>query len=260
MDYILSEKNKGFLWNILYEKNIFNGIPNNNLDKVKELFESIIINVSENINSSEIIEINKEILKTLNTELQNLKYNLLESKNIKDDFKDEKKLIFDQNLENQKNSLNELINPSKPSEIDFSDKTDKPIDNNEMNKILEEMQKERNIKLNNIEFKISDEKIIKVDNIMSESEYKNNEIPKLKIESFEELLESEVVNLNESSYKKIDNIKNDDIQLKNINKLLENEYKAEYKINTGIKLDNINKLINKILVNQEKIMNKLELI
>tara|TARA_X000000368_G_scaffold418603_1_gene418947 strand:- start:763 stop:1545 length:783 start_codon:yes stop_codon:yes gene_type:complete len=260
MDYIRSEKNKGFLWNILYEKNIFNGIPNNNLDKVKELFESIIINVSENINSSEIIEINKEILKTLNTELQNLKYNLLESKNIKDDFKDEKKLIFDQNLENQKNSLNELINPSKPSEIDFSDKTDKPIGNNEMNKILEEMQKERNIKLNNIEFKISDEKIIKADNIMSESEYKNNEIPKLKIESFEELLESEVVNLNESSYKKIDNIKNDDIQLRNINKLLENEYKAEYKINAGIKLDNINKLINKILVNQEKIMNKLELI
>ena len=34
MDYILSEKNKGFLWNILYEKNIFNGIPNDNLEKV----------------------------------------------------------------------------------------------------------------------------------------------------------------------------------------------------------------------------------
>ena len=86
MDYILSEKNKGFLWNILYEKNIFNGIPNDNLEKVKNLFESTIVNVSQNTKNREIIEINKEILRTLNTEIQSLKRNLLESKNIKDEF------------------------------------------------------------------------------------------------------------------------------------------------------------------------------
>ena len=47
MDYIQSDENKGFLWNILYEKNIFNGIPNDNLEKVKKLFESTIANVSQ---------------------------------------------------------------------------------------------------------------------------------------------------------------------------------------------------------------------
>lgn len=258
MDYILSEKNKGFLWNILYEKKIFNGIPNNNLDKVKNLFESTIVNVSQNTKNKEIIEINKEILKTLNTKIQSLKHNLLESKNTKDELKDEKLEVFDKNLENHKNSLNKLINPDKPKEIDFADDTDKPIDNNEMNRILELMQKERNIETNNIEIKISDEKIIEPDNIMSES--KNDEVPKLKIESIEELLESEVVNLNEPVDKKVDELKKEGEKLKSISKLLESEYKEESKLNSNIKLDSINKLLNKLLINQEKIMNKLDLV
>lgn len=258
MDYILSEKNKGFLWNILYEKNIFNGIPNDNLDKVKNLFESTIVNVSQNTKNKEIIEINKEILRTLNTEIQSLKRNLLESKNTKDEFKDEKIVVFDKNLENHKSSLNKLINPDKPKEIDFADETDKPIDNNDMNRILEQMQKERNIETNNIEIKISDEKIIEPDNIMSES--KNDEVPKLKIESIEELLESEVVNLNEPVHKKVEELKTEGEKLKSISKLLESEYKEESKLNSNIKLDNISKLLNKLLINQEKIMSKLELV
>jgi hypothetical protein len=258
MDYILSEKNKGFLWNILYEKNIFNGIPNDNLDKVKNLFESTIVNVSQNTKNKEIIEINKEILRTLNTEIQSLKRNLLESKNTKDEFKDEKIVVFDKNLENHKSSLNKLINPDKPKEIDFADETDKPIDNNEMNRILEQMQKDRNIETNNIEIKISDEKIIEPDNIMSES--KNDEVPKLKIESIEELLESEVVNLNEPVHKKVEELKTEGEKLKSISKLLESEYKEESKLNSNIKLDNISKLLNKLLINQEKIMSKLELV
>ena len=258
MDYILSEKNKGFLWNILYEKNIFNGIPNDNLDKVKNLFESTIVNVSQNTKNKEIIEINKEILRTLNTEIQSLKRNLLESKNTKDEFKDEKIVVFDKNLENHKSSLNKLINPDKPKEIDFADETDKPIDNNEMNRILEQMQKDRNIETNNIEIKISDEKIIKPDNIMSETN--NDEVPKLKIESIEELLESEVVNLNEPVHKKVDELKTEGEKLKSISKLLESEYKEESKLNSNIKLDNISKLLNKLLMNQEKIMSKLELV
>jgi hypothetical protein len=280
MDYILSEKNKGFLWNILYEKNIFNGIPNDNLEKVKNLFESTIVNVSQNTKNEEIIEINKEILGTLNTQIQSLKKNLLESKNTKQEFKDEKQVIFDKNLENHKNSLNKLINPTKPKEIDFADKTDKPIDNNEMNRILEQMQKERNIETNNIESLISDEKIINSDNIMSEtntieikisdekiiksnnimSETNSDKVPKLKIESIEELLESEVVNLNGPVNKKVNELKTEDKKLKNINKLLENEYNEENKLNSNIKLNNINKLLNELLTNQEKIMRKLELV
>ena len=46
------------------------------------------------------------------------------------------------------------------------------------------------------------------------SESKNNEVPKLKIESIEELLESEVVDLNESVNKKVDELKSEDKKLK----------------------------------------------
>jgi len=127
-----------------------------------------------------------------------------------------------------------------------------------MNKILEQMQKERNIEVEIRENKISDKKIIKPDNIMSES--KNNEVPKLKIESIEELLESEVVDLNEPVNKKVDELKSEDKKLKSINKLLENEYKEESKLNLNVKLDNISKLLNNLLINQEKIMSKLELL
>jgi len=262
MDYILSEKNKGFLWNILYEKNIFQGIPDDNLDKVKIIFESVISNVSKNTKNKEMIEINKEILKNLNTEILTLKKKLLESKNTKSEFKDEKIKVFDKNLENHKTSLNELINLDKPKEIDFTDNIDKPIDNIEMNKILEEMQKERNITSDKIE--IPDKKIIKPDNIMNES--KNDEVPKLKIESIEELLESEVVNLNEGVNKKVDELKKEGEKLKSISKLLESEYKEESKykekskLNSNVKLDNISKLLDKMLENQEKIMSKLELV
>ena len=34
MDYILSEKNKGLLWQILYNKQIFKGIPNDKVENI----------------------------------------------------------------------------------------------------------------------------------------------------------------------------------------------------------------------------------
>ena len=256
MDNILSIKNKEFLWNILYEKKIFEGIPNDKIENVKNIFESSINNVINNTQNDNIIEINKEILVKIISEINKLKNNLLNSKNVKDEFKDEKTLIFDKNLNAHKDSLNKLINPDKPKEIDFKDKEDKPINNDEMNRILEEMQKDRNI--NNIENKISGDNLIKTNNIMDTI----NEVPKLKIESIEELLEDDVIDLNETQKinKPINNIKQESFKLKDINSLLEDEYVKENKINSNMKLDNIYKLLNKVLENQEKIMNKLELI
>tara|TARA_Y100000741_G_scaffold166574_1_gene126026 strand:- start:3494 stop:4309 length:816 start_codon:yes stop_codon:yes gene_type:complete len=271
MDYILSEKNKEFLWNILYEKKIFNGIPDNNLDKVKNLFENIIGNVSQNTKNNEILEINKEILKKLNVEIINFKKNLLESKNIKEQFKDEKILVFDKNLEIHKNSLNKLINPNKPKEINFkdnTDNTDKPIDNNEMNKILELMQKERNIEIKNTELentnteikktitedKISDKNLIKLDNNMNNPVSEN--LPKIK--SIDNLLEK---NINEDKIinETINTLEKKNFKLKDFNSILEEEYIKENRINSSIKLDSIHKLLIIILENQKKIMNKLEL-
>lgn len=256
MDFIQRGENKEFLWNILYEKNIFQGIPDDKLDKVKNIFESVIVNVSQNTKNNEILEINKEILTNLNREILSLKKNLLESKNTKDEFKDEKITVFDKNLKTHKSSLKELINPDKPNEIDFTDQTDKPIDNNEMNKILEEMQKERNITGDNVEINISDKNIIKPDTIMNNS----NTTPKLKIESIEELLQTEIIDLKNPVNKIIEELKIEDNKIKDINDILTNEYNEENKLNTNHKIESIYSLLNKLLINQEKIMRKLELL
>ena len=260
MDYILSEKNKGFLWQLLYNKQIFKGIPNNKVENIKELIENIIQNVASNTKNTEIIEINKEIIKNLNTEIGNFKQKLLESKNIKDEFRDSKIKFFDKDLENHKTSLDKLINPEKPKEIDFKDETDKPIDNNEMNKILEQMQKERNIEVESIENKISDKNFINLDNKMDDSSSEN--VPKIKIESIEELLETDIIDLNKEPVinKPINELKKESFKIKDVQSLLEDEYIKENKVNSNAKLDSIYKLLNKLLTNQEKIMSKLDLL
>lgn len=259
MDYILSEKNKGLLWQLLYNKQIFKGIPNDKVENIKEIFENVIQNVASNTKNREIIEINKEIVKNLNTEIINFKEKLLEGKNIKDEFRDTKTKFFDKDLENHKSSLDKLINPEKPKEIDFKDESDKPIDNNEMNKILEQMQKERNIEVASTENKISDKNLINLDNKMDSSSSEN--VPKIKIESIEELLETDIIDLNEEPVinKPINEFKKESFKIKDVQSLLEDEYIKENKVNSNAKLDSIYKLLNKLLINQEKIMSKLEL-
>jgi hypothetical protein len=175
MDYITSEKNKDFLWNLLYENQIFVGIPNTKWNDVKALFESVILNISNNTKNENVLEINKEILSSLNPQILNLKKTFHKSKNIKDEFSNEKIETFDKNLETHRNSLDELIKPNKPQDIDFADKTDITIDNTEMDRIIEEMQKERNITLN------------------ENTQYED--VPKLKIESLKRPFEADIVEL-----------------------------------------------------------------
>lgn len=222
MDYIKSEKNKSLLWNMLYENKIFKGIPNNKLDDVKSLFETTILNISKNSRNENVLEINKEILNRLNTEILIMKKNLLEPKNIKDEFTNEKVVSFDKNLETQRNSLDELIKPNKPQDIDFADKTDKPIDNREMDRIIEEMQKER-----------------EMDKIMlNEKTPDKDDVPKLKIEPLQTRVEANTI---EPSY------------ISAVSEIIPEQQ------NTNIDSVLTHKLLNNILENQEKIMKKLKL-
>ncbi|AET73173.1 hypothetical protein PGAG_00284 [Phaeocystis globosa virus 12T] len=222
MDYITGEKNKAFLWNMLYENKIFKGIPNNKLNDVKSLFENVILNVSKNSRNDNILEINKEILSNLNSQINGLKKTFLETKNIKDEFKEEKSVSFDKNLETHRNSLDELIKPHKPEDIDFADKTDKPIDNTEMNRIIEEMQKERDMALN-------------VENPNPDmGKIPSGEVPKLKIEPLQRQFEREIVDAGNISLPEIPQ-------------------------NIAADLEPIHKILNNILENQEKIMKKLKI-
>ena len=153
-NFVASKENKELLWNILYNNKQFHNIPETNFNNVQILFEKTIIkSLDENrelfTNSdpkNSIITINKIILQNIVTTLTNYKKSLLTPIEIKETLKLEKLEEFDKELSVKKVSFNELITLKKPEVIDFSDiKEDDPLTTNNMNELLEKIQKERAI-------------------------------------------------------------------------------------------------------------------
>lgn len=277
MEAVSSSKNKELLWNILFENNIFSGIPNNRLETVKSIFEKNILRyVNENEN---IVDTNKKILSSVSKEINGFKETLLRGSNVKDDFKNEKVLIFDKNLQERKEYMDKTLNPDKPKAIDFSDKTDEPLDNNEMNNILERMQKERNIEMKTEEVeenKISENNLIVTNDIMV-GDNKNDVAPKSKITSIEELLsenklEIEINNaspvrfqeenmklnrpplLNKEKYKRSAS----KVNVSDFNDLINEEYSRESRMNYNNKIDILLTKVSSLENKLESIIEKLD--
>ena len=153
--FITSKENKEVLWNVLYNNNLFNNIPETNFNNIQILFEKTIIkSLDENreiltntiSDTKNIIDMNKIILQNMVTTLANYKKSLLTPIEIKETLKLEKLEEFDKELSAKKVSFNELITLKKPEVIDFSDvKEDDPLSSNNMNELLEKIQKERSI-------------------------------------------------------------------------------------------------------------------
>jgi len=153
-NFVASKENKELLWNILYNNKMFHNIPETNFNNVQILFEKTIVqSLDENrelfTNSDQknsIITINKIILQNMVTTLTNYKKSLLTPIEIKETLKLEKLEEFDKELSAKKVSFNELLTLKKPEVIDFSDiKEDDPLTTNNMNELLERIQKERAI-------------------------------------------------------------------------------------------------------------------
>ena len=277
MEAVSSSKNKELLWNILFENNIFSGIPNNRLEIVKSIFEKNILRyVNENEN---IVDTNKKILSSVSKEINGFKETLLKGSNVKDDFKNEKVLVFDRNLQERKEYMDKTLNPDKPKAIDFSDKTDEPLDNNEMNNILERMQKERNIEMKTEEVeenKISENNLIVTNDIMV-GDNKNDVAPKSKITSIEELLsenklEIDVNNaspvrfqeenvklnrpplLNKEKYKRSAS----KVNVSDFNDLINEEYSRESRMNYNNKIDILLTKVSSLENKLESIIEKLD--
>lgn len=153
--FITSKENKEVLWNVLYNNKVFNNIPETDFNNIQMLFEKTILkSLDENRELStntisdpkNIIAINKIILQNMVTTIANYKKSLLTPIEIKETLKAEKLEEFDKELSAKKVSFNELITLKKPEVIDFSDvKEDEPLSSNNMNELLEKIQKERSI-------------------------------------------------------------------------------------------------------------------
>jgi len=156
-NFITSKENKEVLWNVLYNNKLFNNIPESNFNNIQSIFEKTVIrsldenkelftNNIDSINESKnIIAMNKIILQNIIVNINKYKKSLLTPIEIKETLKAEKLEEFDKELIEKKVSFDELITLKKPEVIDFSDTKEEPLTSNNMNELLERMQKERNI-------------------------------------------------------------------------------------------------------------------
>lgn len=138
-----STDNKGMIWGLLQESNIFAGIENERFANIQSLFEDTIESIHVNNMSSSLLEKNKLTMETMIS-----KINVEKSKPKKtiqvvykaEDLQHKRTEDFNMKLKAQQDSMNSMMNVSKPKEVTFSDETnddDKPI-GDEMDRLIAE--------------------------------------------------------------------------------------------------------------------------
>ena len=282
---LLKSENKEFLWNVLYKNNVFNAIPNSKTPEIKSLFEETINNSIDfikqnNLQNNNLLELNKIIVKNLNSNIIAYKSQMLSPIDSKDIYKKTKFDGLQEEFNKQKESMNNTLNADKPTTIDFSDKNDEPIENNVMLLKLQEMEKERNINLLN-NANSNDNKQLKL-NIEELEPISESNVPKIKISNIEDLLEAGLnSNLNienldsnnetntlkeeiykqnyEESRKNYFQKRDSRINITNIDEVLKQETTTEFIANNNNKTDSLYNMLTTILNNQKLIMEKLEI-
>tara|TARA_Y100000591_G_C21836115_1_gene702591 strand:+ start:1596 stop:2321 length:726 start_codon:yes stop_codon:yes gene_type:complete len=208
MNLLSNDNNKEILWNALYSNQIFNNIPNTMLTNVKTIFENNINEIESNLTIKEIdqqklLELNKIILKNISNDISLLKKSILPRNNetTKTLYINEKREEFNNKFRETKNEFDNLINQSKPEEINFKEDLDSPLENNEMNNILQKLQEERNAVVfnidisNNISIKKSESYDLSLNIIdLSKKEQDNKKPEKKKISNLDDLLKNNIEN------------------------------------------------------------------
>ena len=156
-----------------------------------------------------------------------------------------KREIFEKNLENQEKQFNNMINPTKPKEIDFSDTgKDFPIQN--LDKIINQTLSDRQKELENITQKYS------TDNKKKAEQWLNRDdiTPKIKIEKNSNLKLDNAINV-ENKKRVHFEVKEREPQM-GLNNLF-----SKLKQKSLPKNDNIINKLDTIILNQEKILEML---
>jgi len=146
-----TNKNKALLWNLMMETNVFAGVPEENYEKVKYLFETEIDTVSKNTKLNDLTEMNKYVLLEVTKKLNPLR---IKEKSISEtavitnavitnaDIKEKRYNEFVETLTDKQKDFSDLITIHKPNEIDFADSQDTPFEGN-IDDVLEKMMKQR---------------------------------------------------------------------------------------------------------------------
>ena len=142
-----SNQNKGIIWALLNEHNVFNGIDNKYVNSIKTEFDTKIDHISNTIsNTDNLITLNKKVISEMMNEMtkykiqgQSIQSGVITIPITSADAQIQKQTLFQKNLETKQTEFDTLINKPKPNTIDFSDNNgqDKP-NSSEMERKLAE--------------------------------------------------------------------------------------------------------------------------
>lgn len=160
-----SNDNKGLLWGLMYEGGVFTNIPQNQISKVKDIFEEKINHW--NNKPGTVLERNKEAMMEMVKELETLrtkpaltsisqrKYDTPQAPQnavTLNEIQTQRRESFNNNLKERQSDFNNMMAVKKPEKPDFSDDSpdNPPVGNNEMDKLLAEMIAKRDLQLSNV--------------------------------------------------------------------------------------------------------------
>jgi len=148
-------KNKGYIWNLMCNNNIFNGIPEHKASLMKELLDTKVATISLQITpTDQLVNLNKRVISEMVFEMTKLRatteappqiiYNSAE-------LLQQRQSKFDLQLKQKKSEFEKLNNIPVPTKIDFTDKIeDTPIGGEEIDKILAQQISSRERELNSV--------------------------------------------------------------------------------------------------------------
>lgn len=163
MNTFESQKNKEILYNLLLNNNIFTGLTQESQLTIQQMFENTIKNINTNFSRNDLMEKNKMFVQTMIQQIDSFKKEMNDKKsttNIEEiytaqDIRKKNLSEFDNNLNNAVTDFQESMKIKKPDNVSFADNDDSPLDN--VDDMLEKLQKERNLDLQNITYENEDE-------------------------------------------------------------------------------------------------------
>ena len=182
MNSLLEISNKELLWSLMQEDKLFTNIPFENLNELKNIFEKKLIEIGNLNNKKSLMELNKLVLIDMKSVMNNYKKSI--GINIEKE---------SHNFDKKKQEFESLFKKDIPDNIEFNDEIDRPIDIDEMNKMLESTIKSRNIEIERNEDK-------EINNNVTEKKVTFKED---KNDFFEKLKKKEVNNFKDNNFNTI---------------------------------------------------------
>ena len=142
VDTFNTQNNKEFMWNLMYENDMFADISSTKVNLVKTTFDELVENIESSSSHLPLSEKNKQVLLQMNKKRANFMEEKLPITS--DEMKNRRSEHLNNKFIEQQKSLEHTINAPRPKEIDFSDNSDRPIGSEMDNMIAQVIEKRKN--------------------------------------------------------------------------------------------------------------------